>query len=53
MLLIVIYHGWCIYAVRVFRDDRNRHGHVYYRVMNELPVLVLFAIIILVVVKPF
>ena len=53
VLLIVIYHGWCIFAVRQFRDDKNNHGHKYYRIMNELPVLVLFGIIILVVVKPF
>ena len=53
VLLIIVYHGWCIHALRVFRDDKNIHGHKYYRMMNELPVLALFAIIILVVVKPF
>ena len=36
-----------------FRADRNAHGHVYYRVINELPVLALIGIIALVVVKPF
>jgi putative membrane protein len=35
-----------------FKYDRNRHSHVYYRWMNEVPVLFLFAIVILAVVKP-
>ncbi len=52
VLLLVVYHGWCLLALRAFRDDRNIRGHVYYRVMNELPVLGLIAIVILVVVKP-
>lgn len=51
--LLVLYHGWCIYAVSQFRDDNNTRSHKYYRLMNELPVLALFAIIIVVVVKPF
>jgi protoporphyrinogen IX oxidase len=32
--------------------DRNRRGHVFYRWMNEAPVLILIAVVILVVVKP-
>jgi protoporphyrinogen IX oxidase len=36
-----------------FKHDRNRHGHVYYRWMNEVPVLFLFGIVILAVVRPF
>jgi protoporphyrinogen IX oxidase len=36
-----------------FKHDRNQHSHVWYRVFNELPVLLLIAIVILVIVKPF
>ena len=36
-----------------FKRDRNRHGHVWYRWFNELPVLILFGAVILVVLKPF
>ena len=36
-----------------FKHDRNRHSHVFYRWLNELPVLALIAIIVLVEVKPF
>lgn len=51
--VLVIYHIYCGKLVRDFRDDRNKHGHVYYRWFNELPVLILVAIIILASVKPF
>ncbi|MCW8978958.1 MAG: CopD family protein, partial [Marinobacter sp.] len=39
--------------VKVFRDDRNTRSHVFYRWFNELPVLILLAVVILAVVKPF
>ncbi|MEO0368196.1 MAG: protoporphyrinogen oxidase HemJ [Pseudomonadota bacterium] len=51
--IIIIYHGWCWLVMRRFAQDRNQRGHVFYRVMNELPVLLLIPIVILVVVKPF
>jgi len=51
--ILIIYHLYCGKLVRDFRDDRNKHGHVYYRWFNELPVLILVAIIILASVKPF
>lgn len=53
VLILVIYHIWCGKLVRDFRDDNNRHGHVFYRWFNEFPVLILIASVILVVVKPF
>ena len=51
--VLLIYHGYCAKLLRDFRDDRNRHGHVFYRWFNEFPVLILIAVVILVVVKPF
>ncbi|MDP2784696.1 MAG: CopD family protein [Sulfurimicrobium sp.] len=51
--LLAAYHLYCGRIVADFRNDRNRHGHVFYRWMNELPVLILAAVVILVVVKPF
>lgn len=47
------YHGWCGYTIKIFRENRNTHGHRYYRIMNELPVFTMIPIVILVVVKPF
>ncbi|MEQ6886430.1 protoporphyrinogen oxidase HemJ [Salicola sp. Rm-C-2C1-2] len=51
--VLVAYHLWCGYYVRLFRDDRNTQGHVFFRVINEAPVLLLVAIILLAVVRPF
>lgn len=53
VVLLVIYHVYCGKLLSDFKHDRNRHGHVFYRWLNELPVLGLIAIVILVVVKPF
>jgi putative membrane protein len=53
VLVLVGYHIWCGMLLAAFREDRNRHGHVFFRWFNEFPVLLLFAIVILVVVKPF
>ncbi len=51
--LLIAYHLYCGKLLFDFKHDRNRHGHVFYRWLNELPVLALIAVIILVVVKPF
>lgn len=53
LLLLVIYHGFCAKWLSDFKNDRNPHSHVYFRWMNEVPVLFLLGIIILAVVKPF
>jgi protoporphyrinogen IX oxidase len=51
--VLVVYHVYLMKLVIDFRADRNRHGHAYYRWLNELPVVILIAAVILVVVKPF
>jgi protoporphyrinogen IX oxidase len=51
--VLVAYHLYCGKLLADFRHDRNRHGHVFYRWLNELPVLILIAIVLLVVLKPF
>jgi putative membrane protein len=53
VLALIAYHAWCWRLLVAFREDRNRHSHVWYRWFNEAPVLVLVAVVILVVVKPF
>ena len=50
---LIVYHVWCAKLVADFRLDQNRHGHVWYRWFNEFPVLILFAVVFLVVMKPF
>lgn len=53
LLLLVAYHIQCGRWLIDFKLDRNYHTHGYYRWINEIPVLFLFAIIILASVKPF
>ena len=53
LALLVGYHGLCGKWLLDFRHDRNRHSHIYFRWMNEVPVLFLFGIVILAVIKPF
>lgn len=50
---LVGYHLACGALLAGFRAGRNRRSHVWFRWFNEAPVLVLFAVVILVVVKPF
>ncbi|NCF37420.1 MAG: protoporphyrinogen oxidase HemJ [Gammaproteobacteria bacterium] len=50
---LVVYHFYCGKLLRDFANENNRRSHVWYRWFNELPVLVLFAAVILAVVKPF
>jgi putative membrane protein len=52
VLVLVVYHLYCGKLVADFRDGRNRRSHIFYRWFNELPVLLLIAIVILAVVKP-
>lgn len=53
VLLIITYHGVCAFELRRLASGQSRHGHRWYRWFNELPVLMLIAVVILVVVKPF
>ncbi|HCU52882.1 MAG TPA: protoporphyrinogen oxidase HemJ [Gammaproteobacteria bacterium] len=53
VMVLIAYHLYCGKLLNDFRQDRNRHGHVFYRWLNEFPVLILIAAVILVVVKPF
>ena len=51
--MLIAYHLYCGKLLIDFKHDRNRHGHVFYRWLNEFPVLLLIAIICLAVVKPY
>ena len=55
LLLVVLtgYHVWCGKLLLDFKHDRNRHGHVWYRWFNEVPVLFLVVIVLLASLKPF
>jgi putative membrane protein len=51
--ILVGYHFWCGKLLADFSNDRNARGHVWLRWFNEFPVLILFLVVFLVVVKPF
>lgn len=51
--LLIGYHVYCGKLLLDFKYDRTRHNHVFYRWLNEMPVLALIAVVILVVVRPF
>jgi len=52
VIVLYIYHGYCFKLVRTFAQDKNIRTGRFYRIFNEVPVLVLLAIIILAYVKP-
>ena len=51
--LLIGYHLYCGHLLKLFAADKNTHSHKFYRIVNELPVLLLTIVTILVVVKPF
>ncbi len=52
-VILLAYHLYCARFVYLFKHDRNRRSHVFYRWFNEFPVLLLIAMVVLTVVKPF
>ena len=53
VILVIGYHHACGSLLRKFENGTNHRSHVWYRWFNEVPVLLLLAIVILAVVKPF
>lgn len=53
VLLLSGFHGMLAACVRDFAADRNRHSEGYYRVINEVPTVLMIAIVVLAIVKPF
>jgi len=49
---LVAYHFMCMKWLLAFKRDENRHSHVFFRWINEIPVLFLIAIILLATIKP-
>lgn len=51
--ILVIYHLYCGKLRKDFNHNNNQYGHRFYRWLNELPTVLLMAIVILVIVRPF
>jgi len=53
VLLLSAVHGYLAGAVRKFAEDRNEKPARHWRIVNEIPTLLMVVIVVLVVVKPF
>lgn len=50
---LIAYHAWCALLVQRFARGENTRSHVWYRWFNEIPAVLLIAIVLLAVLKPF
>ena len=46
-------HGYLVRFVRQFAEDKNQHSQKFYRIVNEIPTVLMIAIVLLATVKPF
>ena len=53
VLALSAVHGLMVRWVRDFDQDRNRHSEKFYRIINEVPTILMVGIVFLVVLKPF
>lgn len=53
VLILSGVHGWFSAAVRKFGEDRNQIPERRWRLFNEIPAVLMIAIVVLVIVKPF
>ncbi len=53
VMLLVFYHFWCIKIHQNFIAGTEQRSHVWFRVFNEVPALMLLVVVYLVVAKPF
>ena len=50
--LLVLQHAYCWWYMIKLRKEPRYKGHIFFRVFNELPVILLVAIVVLIIVKP-
>ena len=53
VVAMTVMHGFFAHWVNEFRYDRNLHSHKFFRIINEVPTVLLIVIVILATVKPF
>lgn len=52
LLALLIFHGYCGYYWWQFKQNCNKHTESFYRWFNEIPTVLLFIIIIMVIAQP-
>jgi protoporphyrinogen IX oxidase len=53
VLALSAVHGLLARWRKDFADDRNRHSQKFYRIINEVPTILMIGIVLLAVLKPF
>jgi putative membrane protein len=53
VLILSGYHGWLKTRLRAFAEQRNDKSARFYRIANEVPAVILFAVLIMVIVRPY
>ena len=53
VILLIGYHDWLGSLMKRFQRDANTHSSRFYRLINEVPLFFLAAILVLVLVKPY
>lgn len=53
VILMTLFHAWLDVLRAAFVEGRNSRPERFFRIINELPTLLLVGIVILVVVRPF
>ena len=53
VILLSAFHGFLVRCWRAFAEDRNTRSERFFRMINEIPAMIMIAIVILAVVKPF
>lgn len=53
VIAMTILHGLFAHWVNEFRYDRNRHTQKFYRIINEIPTVLVIIIVVLATIKPF
>ena len=52
VIILTIYHFYLGRTVYQFKFDRNTHTHKFYRIINEIPTILLILIVFVVIFKP-
>ena len=53
VLILSTVHGLFSRWVKAFAADRNQHDQKFYRIINEVPTVIMIGVVVLVIVKPF
>jgi putative membrane protein len=51
--ILFVYHGYCFKLVKTFQQNNNTRSGKFYRLFNEIPVIILLIVIILAYIKPY